>query len=246
MSEYKLVPVERLKDWHKRINTIAIETALDVADEMGTMLEAAPPDVQGEPVYLYRRLGLHDFVTCNHDRYAELSVKPHLFETKVLYAAPQPTEQQPELAKYQPCGCVVCTCDHETQCQGCGAKHCGTHPIGQLYKPAYQQPVPDDRAAVRLDEQRREDVADALGFVPGGNYAWTYLLKQIKEIIIAEEKQPAPDVSALVEALEWIRGAINCTPENDKHQSGAWISTRHPRIRQIDELLAAHRKGDCK
>src|SRR5690606_20153205 len=38
--------------------------------------------VQGEPVYLYRRRGLHDFVTCNHDRYAELSVKPHLFETK--------------------------------------------------------------------------------------------------------------------------------------------------------------------
>src|SRR5690554_1504346 len=50
---------------------------------------------QGEPVYLYRRLGLHDFVTCNHDRYAELSMKPHLFETKVLYTAPQPAEQQP-------------------------------------------------------------------------------------------------------------------------------------------------------
>lgn len=52
---------------------------------------------------------------------------------------PQPVEQQPALAKYQPCGCVICTCEHETQCQGCGAKHCGTHPIGQLYK----QPAPD-------------------------------------------------------------------------------------------------------
>src|SRR5690606_25765795 len=54
------------------------------------LLELAAPAVQGEPVYLYRRRGLHDFVTCNHDRYAELSVKPHLFETKVLYTAPQP------------------------------------------------------------------------------------------------------------------------------------------------------------
>lgn len=50
----------------------------------------------------------------------------------------------------------------------------------------------------------------------------------------------------LVEALEWLRGAINCTPENDKHQSGAWISTKHPRIKQIDELLAAHRKQEAE
>ena len=31
------------------------------------------------------------------------------------------------LTKYQPCGCVICTCEHETQCQGCGAKYCVTH-----------------------------------------------------------------------------------------------------------------------
>lgn len=42
-----------------------------------------------------------------------------------LYTAPQP-----ELAKYQPCGCVICTCEHETQCQGCGAKYCVTHRKG--------------------------------------------------------------------------------------------------------------------
>lgn len=31
-----------------------------------------------------------------------------------------------ELAKNQPCGCVTCTCENETQCQGCGAKYCYT------------------------------------------------------------------------------------------------------------------------
>lgn len=44
-----------------------------------------------------------------------------------------------ELAKHQPCGCVICTCEHETQCQGCGAKHCGTHAVGNIPNPVYLQ-----------------------------------------------------------------------------------------------------------
>ncbi|GHH52982.1 hypothetical protein [[Pseudomonas] boreopolis] len=51
-----------------------------------------------------------------------------------LLAAQQPAA--PVLAKHQPCGCVICTCEDEQQCQGCGAKHCGNradHPpyVGQ-------------------------------------------------------------------------------------------------------------------
>ena len=42
MTDYKLVPVELLRDWHERINTIAADTAFDVADEMEAMLAAAP------------------------------------------------------------------------------------------------------------------------------------------------------------------------------------------------------------
>lgn len=48
MTNYKLVPVELLRGWHKRINTIAADTAFDVADEMESILAAAPA-VQGEP-----------------------------------------------------------------------------------------------------------------------------------------------------------------------------------------------------
>jgi len=36
------------------------------------------------------------------------------------------------LARNQPCGCVVCQCEDDNQCQGCGAKHCGTHPVGEI------------------------------------------------------------------------------------------------------------------
>lgn len=34
-------------------------------------------------------------------------------------------EPAAEFLKNQPCGCVLCTCEDERQCQGCGAKHCG-------------------------------------------------------------------------------------------------------------------------
>lgn len=51
--------------------------------------------------------------------------------------------------------------------------------------------------------------------------------------------QDQGEVQRLREALNWLRGAINCTAENDVDQCGAWISTKHPMIQRIDELLAA-------
>lgn len=78
----------------------------------------------------------------------------HAFDAMIA-AAPQPAEQQIELAKYQPCGCVLCTCEHETQCQGCGAHHCGTHPVGQIPNPAYQQV--DRQALAKIHASRAAD-----------------------------------------------------------------------------------------
>lgn len=44
------------------------------------------------------------------------------------------------LARHQPCGCVVCVCDDDVQCQGCGAKNCGSHEPGKLPNPVYNRP----------------------------------------------------------------------------------------------------------
>lgn len=44
-----------------------------------------------EPVYAYRRKGLDNFVTCDRERFDELSAKPRLFETRTFYAAPEQT-----------------------------------------------------------------------------------------------------------------------------------------------------------
>lgn len=41
------------------------------------------------------------------------------------------------LKREQPCGCVVCICEDDEQCQGCGAKHCGNHPIGEIPNPEF-------------------------------------------------------------------------------------------------------------
>lgn len=45
-----------------------------------------------KPVYAYRRKGLDDFVTCDRQRFDELSAKPRLFETRIFYAVPQASE----------------------------------------------------------------------------------------------------------------------------------------------------------
>jgi hypothetical protein len=49
------------------------------------------------------------------------------------------------LAKHQPCGCVVCTCENEEEpdrCLGCGAKSCGTHIGAPIPNPVYEDPAP--------------------------------------------------------------------------------------------------------
>ena len=44
------------------------------------------------------------------------------------------------LARHQPCGCVVCICDSDERCLGCGAKNCGTP--GCVFSPHAGSPSP--------------------------------------------------------------------------------------------------------
>ena len=32
-----------------------------------------------------------------------------------------------EIKKIQSCGCIICTCEDDVQCQGCGSKNCAAH-----------------------------------------------------------------------------------------------------------------------
>ena len=49
-----------------------------------------------------------------------------------------PVEPTRELDRSQPCGCIVCECMDDERCHGCGAKHCGTHPVGKIPNPVYR------------------------------------------------------------------------------------------------------------
>ena len=61
---------------------------------------------------------------------------------KTVSSYPEDNQQPPkERQKIQPCGCVVCSCQDDAQCHGCGAKNCGTkecvfkfHPENIKYK----------------------------------------------------------------------------------------------------------------
>ncbi len=47
------------------------------------------------------------------------------------------------LARYQPCGCILCSCENEeNKCRGCGTKHCGNHALGELPNPVYDLKPP--------------------------------------------------------------------------------------------------------
>lgn len=65
-------------------------------------------------------------------------------ELEKVRAEPQET-RMPILKKNQPCGCIVCTCEGD-RCSGCGAKHCGTHPIAQIPNPVYERHALLERA----------------------------------------------------------------------------------------------------
>lgn len=75
----------------------------------------------------------------------------------VLYAHPMPSpsdlsdktacvsengKSDMQLARQQPCGCVVCYCENQERCLGCGAKYCGTHEVGEMPNPVYADHIP--------------------------------------------------------------------------------------------------------
>lgn len=106
------------------------------------------------------------------------------------------TAEQPavngELARHQPCGCVVCICEHETQCLGCGAKHCGTHSVGQIPQPVFNgsaKEITDDFA-----KQAAEVLAD-IAFTAGHLHA--------QEIItVSDSRELMSDVASWAYAFE--------------------------------------------
>lgn len=60
-------------------------------------------------------------------------------------------ENDRQLARQQPCGCVVCYCENQERCLGCGAKYCGTHDVGEIPNPVYVDHIADASKMVDAD-----------------------------------------------------------------------------------------------
>ena len=58
--------------------------------------------------------------------------------------------QEPKLARNQPCGCVICICEGDDRCSGCGAKNCGNHLPGEIPNPVFEpHPLVAERDQLR-------------------------------------------------------------------------------------------------
>lgn len=74
---------------------------------------------------------------------AQKAAFDHAIETTLSATTQQPAHDK-WLAQHQPCGCIICICDDDERCHGCGAKHCGTHPLGVIPNAVYEaRPAPD-------------------------------------------------------------------------------------------------------
>ena len=209
----------------------------------------AAPAAQGEPVYLYRRLGLDDFVTCDFTRYTELSGKPNLFETKILYAAPQPAELPANLKDIvtsfyywwhnQPGSNTADGYDEWISSPNIQRMFATRQPVEQQPDPtdmqilaittAYEQGVGKGHDA----HHRGVEIQNPYGASWGCDKAWQMGYEEGKEQVA--QPQPAPDVEALAEALEELVDLIEYVRQGEYYPDS--FTTQPARI-----ALAAHRK----
>ncbi len=74
--------------------------------------------------------------------------------------------------KYQSCGCIICTCENEEQCQGCGAKTCGYHSRNAQF-PLEKDPCPDcGYKRVNLSGTGKYALVDEEDFERVNQYKW--------------------------------------------------------------------------
>jgi len=97
--------------------------------------------------------------------------------------------------------------------------------------------------AKRIDKQCRDDVAAALGFVSGGNFAWSYLLTQIKECVRVAEAPSLPAAGSAEEEVEVVAWRYRHS-EQEKWQTGVerkslWETEPLMTVAQHKRLMAA-------
>ena len=169
----------------------------DAAEQARTLRVDVCPECESDEKAWRVTQGTGDDIigTCQHKWHDQPAPKP---------AAPVSARL---LAKYQPCGCVICTCENDEQCQGCGAKHCGTHAICSIPNPVYQAapvsatPKSDDMAALIRRLCRAVKRLEPGNTLPA--QAMRYLQTHgLTGAILRDEDLPDQDIEETLSALE--------------------------------------------
>ena len=121
-----------------------------------------------------------------------------------------------DLAKNQPCGCVVCYCENGEKCLGCGAKNCGTHPVGKIPNPVFAAPSPKvDMGPCGLSDM--DDREAFKSYCDGNRAPWVESrLAAVAYRMLLSSTPPDPS-SATREAVETLSVALRTDP-------GYWLS----------------------
>ena len=82
------------------------------------------------------------------------------------------------LAKTQPCGCVVCTCDDPVQCHGCGASNCGWHPPGEIPNQVFN--LTEAEAGWRATIAAIDLAFYSMGFIPAHQITFKPMIDAIR------------------------------------------------------------------
>jgi hypothetical protein len=118
-----------------------------------------------------------------------------------------------ELAKHQPCGCVICTCEGD-RCLGCGAKSCGNHPVSEIPNPVYV-----DATHVKLQREIERLLAEsnAAGKIHSGLHSHAHECMTVSERkafdLWCELLQRRREAAALQRELEAARAAAEAMRE---------------------------------
>ena len=84
-----------LNDTRPKVRELIAKLRKDLIEELPGAPQPVPSaevaQQAGECVYAFRRKGLANFCTCDEACYKKLLTRPHLFETRIFYTAPQPS-----------------------------------------------------------------------------------------------------------------------------------------------------------
>lgn len=163
------------------------------------------------------------------------TVSPEEFMNQIKQALKEAREEGareafslPALEKYQPCGCIICTCDDPQKCWGCGAKNCYGHPIGQFKNPVYKKDHPLQARISELESDLEDELKVSGGLIDSLRHTEARVseLESAERDLRQEESSQANEIEFLQSRVSELEAERDRFKEADKSTSDAYLRIR--------------------